>query len=88
MVLKLSSPEYQPDFMEIINQFFPVNEEHNEVIDIDYHIENENIFAHIKIESDDIKEYDYAEKQNEFQSQKTILKHIYKIHYGKQSRTK
>ncbi len=76
MVLKLSSPEYQPDFIEIINQFFPVNEEHNEIIEIDYHFENDTIFAHIKIEKDGLKEYNYEEKQNEYQSQKTILKHM------------
>ena len=72
MQLNLSNPEFEPDFLEVINMFFPVNEVHDDIVDIDYSI-NEKIRCKIKVNE---KEYQFVENLNEYQSQKTILKHL------------
>ncbi len=72
MQLNLSNPEFEPDFLEVINMFFPVNEVHDDIIDIDYSID-EKIHCKIKVNE---KEYQFVESLNEYQSQKTILKHL------------
>ena len=72
MQLNLSNTEFEPDFLEVINMFFPVNEVHDDIIDIDYNID-EKIHCKIKVNE---KEYQFVESLNEYQSQKTILKHL------------
>lgn len=72
MKLILSNTEFEPDFMEVINMFFPVNEEHDDVIKIDYCL-SDNIVCDVDI--NDTK-FHYVEQPNEYQSQKTILKHL------------
>ncbi len=77
MVLNLSNQEYEPDFREIINMFYPLNEDNNVVIEIEYHFENDSIFENVKItKQNETKTYNLSAKQNEIQSQKTILKHL------------
>lgn len=57
--------------------FYPVNEEHNVVIEIEYHFENEQIFENITLtKNGNSKCYNLNSIQNEIQSQKTILKHL------------
>lgn len=72
MQLNLSNTEFEPDFLEVINMFFPVNEVHDDIIDIDYGIDKK---IHCKIKVNE-KEYQFVENLNEYQSQKTILKHL------------
>ena len=80
MQLILNNNEFEPDFMEIINMFFPVNEEHIETIKMDYEILDNEIKSHILLQNLDLnKEYDFVENKNEYQSNKTLLKHcLYK----------
>ena len=80
MQLILNNNEFEPDFMEIVNMFFPVNEEHIETIKMDYEILDNEIKSHILLQNLDLnKEYDFVENKNIYQSSKTILKHcLYK----------
>lgn len=72
MELCLSNIEYEPDFMEIVNMFFPLNEEHSEIIKIDYELQ-EKIVCDVTINE---KTYHFEQEYNEYQSNKTILKHL------------
>lgn len=57
--------------------FYPVNEEHNVIIEIEYHFDGDEIFENIMLSKNgNSKCYNLQEKQNEIQSQKTILKHL------------
>lgn len=77
MQLILNKNEFEPDFMEIVNMFFPVNEEHSEMIKLDYEIGLNDINSHIDIQSETKqRNYNYIEQKNEYQSEKTILKHM------------
>lgn len=77
MELKLNSLEFEPDFKEIINMFYPVNEINDVLIEIDYHLENTTLFEDIVITKNQQKKvYNLSENLNEIQSQKTILKHL------------
>lgn len=77
MELKLLNTEFEPDFKEIINMFYPVNEENNVLIEIDYHIENSTLFENVTISSNgQDKEYKLSAEENEIQSHKSILKHL------------
>ena len=72
MELKLTNHEFEPDLLEVINMFFPVNEVHNEVIEINYQQDNK-IICDIKVNDNN---YHYEEAVNEFQSEKSLLKHM------------
>lgn len=77
MELKLLNTEFEPDFKEIINMFYPVNEENDVLIEIDYHIENSTLFENITVSSNgQDKEYKLSAEENEIQSHKSILKHL------------
>lgn len=57
--------------------FYPVNEENDVLIEIDYHIENSTLFENITISSNgQDKEYKLSAEENEIQSHKSILKHL------------
>ncbi len=57
--------------------FYPVNEENDVLIEIDYHIENSTLFENITVSSNgQDKEYKLSAEENEIQSHKSILKHL------------
>lgn len=77
MELKLNNLEFEPDFKEIINMFYPVNETNNVLIEIEYHLDNNTLFETVVIsKNEQSKIYNLSESLNDIQSQKTILKHL------------
>lgn len=77
MELKLNNLEFEPDFKEIINMFYPVNETNDVLIEIEYHLDNNTLFETVVInKNEQSKIYNLSENLNDIQSQKTILKHL------------
>lgn len=77
MELKLNNLEFEPDFKEIINMFYPVNETNDVLIEIEYHLDNNILFETVVInKNEQSKIYNLSENLNDIQSQKTILKHL------------
>ena len=76
MELKLSNNEFEPDLYEVINMFYPVNEEHCVNIDFSYKLVNEEVFVNCIITGDKTTNFNQSLKINEFQTQKHILKFL------------
>ncbi|MBQ0017230.1 MAG: coproporphyrinogen dehydrogenase HemZ [Clostridiales bacterium] len=72
----LTDKELEPDLLEVINMFFPVNEEHSEKIEMNYQDVDNKICACVSISGENTLNYDESIEISEFQTKKHILKVI------------
>ena len=86
MELILSNNEFEPDLFEVINMFYPVNEEHLVTINFDYQQNNTDVLINCIINSDKITNYNQTFQINEYQTLKHILK--YAIYQALSNHTK